>query len=203
MTGAVTIANYGYDASGRLAQVERAASRERRVVERHEYDTEGRKRKTVYLDVDQTHANTSVFAVEGGGGYSALGAVTCVFLYNTRERPVELIFRDGTQGELSRVEFVYDEAGHLVEETQRRSEDLAIEVFVRTLHRYDTSGRRVERRSFFPPLASESTTFVYNEHGDQIAETSESDECDHELDSDGRLSPNPTLRRVNWSEVRF
>jgi hypothetical protein len=147
-------------------------------------------------------------------------------LYNARDQPTELLFHDSAGRPLSRVEFLYDEAGNLLEESQTRSADmLPAEILTvmkpaqlnavralfgaggppeRRLHRYDTRGRRIETcSSGFGPLGRDLKTMAYNDRGDQIEEISEFDQREYSIDDDGRLTSSPTEPSVRRSEARF
>jgi YD repeat-containing protein len=142
-----------------------------------------------------------------------------------RVSSISVLFHDTAGRQLSRVEFRYDEAGHMVEETETNSEDaLPPEMLaalnqaqlqtVRTLfsaggkpvqrtHRYDGQGRRVETRSGIGPLGGDCKIVTYNDNRDQILEVCEHVGRDFGIDDEGRLTDAPTRERVSRSEARF
>jgi hypothetical protein len=227
-TGPVDIRLYNYDSSGRLESVVvRDHDEGERVVETYEYDDTGRKTKTIHVAmVSQRPEVHYVWEVEGTDcAYSAPGAVTISTLYNAREQPIELVF-DGEAGRvLSRVQFAYDDVGHLVEEAQTIAETLPPEMWTdmipaeleavrtlvdangtstRRLHRYDAQGRRTETRSsLFGPLGQERKTMVYNDYGDLIEESWWEKQLEYRIDDLGRLLENPTEHRESRSETRY
>ena len=184
---------YEYDDSGRLSRIiERTEGGSDRVVESYDYSSYGRKTKTQCVDLTSQRRNTHYsFGVEGTDTcYSAPGAATLTTLYNEREQPIEVVFCDVTGRRLSGVEFLYDTAGNLVDESQTTAvEALPAEMTaslnqaqletVRALcgaammHRYDEQGHRVETRSRLGSIGGDIKTMTYNEHGDQIGEVNE------------------------------
>ena len=74
----------------------------------------------------------------------------------------------------------------------------------RRAHRYDARGHRIETHtSMFGTLGRDSKTMTYNDHGDQIEEISEYEQCDWNIDDQGRLSDSPNRGSVSRSEARF
>jgi hypothetical protein len=214
---------YEYDDSGRLSRIiERTEGGNDRVVESYDYSSYGRKTKTQCVDLTSQRRNTHYsFGVEGTDTcYSAPGAATLTTLYNEREQPIEVVFCDVTGRRLSRVEFLYDTAGNLVDESQTTAvEALPAEMTaslnqaqletVRALcgaammHRYDEQGHRVETRSRLGSIGGDIKTMTYNEHGDQIGEVNEREERNYTLDEEGRISDSPTREIATRSEARF
>lgn len=227
--GAVEVQRHEYDAEGRLVRlVASAANGSDRVAESYDYDAQGRKKTTVYVDPAVQRADTAYFwSVEGtDASYSAPGATTVTTLHNNRDQPIELLFGDMAGRTLSRVEFVYDEAGHLLEEAQTRLADVlpsetvskmdpAQLEAIRTLlgvggeptrrrHRYDGRGHRIETSSsLFGPLGQDRKTMTYNDHGDLIRELSEDEHREYDIDDEGRLSEKPNSANTSRSEARF
>ena len=223
----VPVQHYEYDSVGRLVRlVARTEDGLDRLAESYEYDATGRKRKTFYVDLTMQGLATH-YCFEGSDyGYSAPGAVTLTTLHNTRDQPIEVLFHDKAGRTLSRVEFVYDEAGHLLEEAQtiiaeRLLPEMRTEVNpaqteamrallgaggvpVRCLHRYDAQGRRIETRTaVFGALGRYWKSMAYNDHGDQSEEISEHEQRECTIDDDGRLLESPAGPSVSRSEVRF
>lgn len=224
--GVATVSFYAYDDAGRLLGVS-AGDGGDRSVETYEYDASGRKRKTLHVDVTAQRADTCYsWGVEGtDAAYSAPGTASLTTLYNERDQPAQLLFRDLAGRELKRVEFRYDEAGQLVEEAQTSSEEVlpaetmtslnaaqlqAVRGFfgaggepIRRTHAYDEHGRRVETRSNIGPLGSDRKTVTYNEHGDPLEELHESEEREYGIDEEGRIVDNPSQAHASRSEARF
>ena len=218
---------YEYDTTGRLARlIARAKDGGERVAEAYAYNMAGQKKKTLYVDLTTQPLNTHcAWAVEGtDSSYSAPGAATLTTVYDEHGHPTELLFHDVAGRLLSRVEFRYDEAGHLVEEAQTNAEEtLPPELLtqlnaaqletvrtlfgaaepLRRLHRYDEQGRRIETRSQLGPLGKSRKAVAYNDHGDQIEEVFEHEEREYGVDEQGRLSDSPTKERVTRSEARL
>jgi YD repeat-containing protein len=225
--GPVDVQRYEYDAAGRLVRlVARAQDGHDRIAETYEYDATGRKRKTLYVDLAAQRPDTHYsWGVEGTDcSYSAPGAATLTTSHNTRDQPTELLFHDTGGRPLSRVEFVYDEAGHLLEEAQTMEAEMlppgmlagmspthldAMRALLaagtlRRQHRYDARGHRIETSSsLFGPLGRDRRTMAYNNLGDQIEEISEDEHRDYSIDDQGRLSDSPTKESVSRSEARF
>ena len=119
--GRVDFQRYEYDSAGRLMRiVAQAPDGSERIAESYEYDATGRKEKTFHVDLAGQSSDTMyLWGVEGSDcGYSAPGAATLTTLHNTRDQPTEVLFSDKGGRILSRVEFMYDGMGHLVEEAQ-------------------------------------------------------------------------------------
>ena len=223
-TGVVTLQLYDYDTAGRLIRViARPEGGADRVVESYEYDAAGRKRKTFYVDLAAQRPDTQYYwEVEGtDSSYFAPGAATLTTLHNEREQPTALLFHDSAGCLVSRVDFVYDQAGNMVEEVQTNAAETlppamvtslnqaqlatvrALFGSIRRIHSYDRQGRRVGTRGGIGPLGGHSKTVAYNEHGDQIEEVLEHDQREHSIDDEGRLSDTATRESVSWSEARF
>lgn len=224
----VSLQIYEYDPEGRLVRVlGRSENAEDRIAESYEYDHDGRRKKTFYVDVASQRADTLYsFGVEGtDAAYSAPGVTTLTTLYNEREQPIQLVFRDATGDLLKRVEFSYDADANLIQETQTNVADmLPPDAFtamnpaqleaVRAvlggagepichMHRYDRNGRRIESRWRMGLLGGDVKTTVYNDHGDEIAEVSEQETREYGIDDEGRLADVPTRESVHQSEARF
>jgi hypothetical protein len=125
--GLVDLLFYDYDTAGRLARVTvRPMGGGDRIAESYEYDSAGRKKKTLYVDLAAQRPNTQyAWGVEGtDSSYSAPGAATLTTLYNGREQPTDLLFYDEAGRLLSRVEFRYDRDGNLVEEAQTNAAEI-------------------------------------------------------------------------------
>ncbi|MFY9726977.1 MAG: hypothetical protein WB579_16380 [Bryobacteraceae bacterium] len=219
---------YEYDTPGRLIRVlARSQGGGDRIVESYAYSETGGKKKTLHVDVAAQRPDTHyAWGVEGtDSAYSAPGAATLETRYNERDQPTDVFFRNTAGRLLSRVEFHYDEAGHMVEEVQTNGEEaLPPEMLaslnqtqletVRALfgaggkpiqrtHRYDGQGRRAETRSRIGPLGGDSKTTSYNDHGDQIREVHEHEAREYGIDDEGRLADTPTRESVSRSEARF
>jgi hypothetical protein len=220
---------YEYDSAGRLVAIRTEKMTGLVDVQRYEYDVQGRKRKTLYVDVAAQRPNTHYsWGVDGTDAtYSAPGAATVTTLHNTRDQPIELLFCDSAGRTLSRVEFVYDEVGHLLEEAQTNVAELLppdvvsgmnpaeLEAMhallgigggdsVRRVHHYNGQGHRIETSSsLFGPLGRERNTMAYNDHGDLISKVTEFERRDYSIDDQGRLSESPATESASRSEARF
>lgn len=219
---------YEYGAGDRLTRViVRDREGRQRVAETYTYDGVGRKTKTLHVDLDSQRPDTHYgWGVEGTDAcYSAPGAASVTTVYDEHERPRELLFRDATGELLSRVDFVYDAAGNLVEEAQSNCERvLPAEMLgqfnadqlraVRSLfgageepnrrtHKYDERGCRIESCARLGGLAVDRTTSSYNEYGDKIAENSEHEDREYGLSESGELSAEPVRRNSSRGEHRI
>jgi hypothetical protein len=225
--GPVDVQSCEYSTAGQLVRViARPNGNGDRITESYDYDTAGRKMKTVYIDLPALRPDTHyLMGVEGSdSSYGAPGAATVTTMYNQREQPIDLHFYDEAGRLLSRVEFKYDRDANLVEEAQTKSGEMFSGTFagmneaqletvrallgaggepITRMHRYDELGRRVETRSRIDPLSEDKTTRAYNDHGDQIEEISEHNQRDYGIDDDGRLSDSPTSERLTRSEACF
>lgn len=94
-----------------------------------------------------------------------------------------MLFHNEAGRRLSRVEFRYDDTGHLVEEAQINEQDALPAEMLASLnpmqmsairasfngsprtHRYDGKGRRIETRTRMGPFMSETKTMAYNDYG--------------------------------------
>jgi hypothetical protein len=218
---------YEYDNVGRLLRVFARNGDGDHTAETYEYDPSGHKRKTLHVDVTAQRANTHyAWGVEGtDSAYSAPGAASLTTIYNHRDQPAQLLFRDLAGRELSRVEFRYDDAGQLMEEAQTNSEEVfppemlaglnsaqvqtvrglfgAGGYSIRRTHAYDEQGRRVETLSNIGPLGLDRKTIAYNEHRDPLVEVNEHEEREYAIDEEGRIADSPTRANVIRSEARF
>ena len=216
-----------YDSEGRLLRVLAGAEDgPEHLVESYEYDAGGARTRTVHVDAAAQPPNT-FYAVEGTDAfYSAPGAARVVTVYDIREQPAGMRFFDQDGRLLTSVDFIYDEAGQLIEEAQRRTLDVLppdalarmnaaqLETLGRLLgvgdepsrrrHRYDPLGRRIETRAAsFGPLGEDVKSVAYNDHGDPIEEISEHDAQEYELNDGGQLSAIGGKRTRSRSEARF
>jgi YD repeat-containing protein len=225
--GVTELSFYEYDNAGRLLRVFARNEDGDRTVETYEYDASGRKSKTLHVDVAAQRPDTLyAWGVEGSeNAYSAPGAATLTTTYNHRDQPAQLSFRNLAGRELSRVEFRYDDAGHLMEEAKTSSEEVlppeilaslnpaqlqtvraffgAGEEPIRRTYAYDDQGRRVETRSNIGPLGSDRKTVTYNEYGDPLVEVHEHEQRECAIDEAGRIVESPTPENVSRSEARF
>jgi YD repeat-containing protein len=216
---------YEYDNAGRLVRVFDRNGDGDRTVETYEYDGSGRKSKTLHADVAAQRSNMH-YGVEGtDSAYSAPGAASVTTIYNHRDQPAQLLFRDPAGRELSRVEFRYDDAGQLIEEAQTSSEEVLPREMLASLnpaqlqavrglfglggdstrrtHGYDEHGRRVETRSNIGLLGRDRKTVTYNEHGDPLVQVFEHEEREYGMDEEGRIADSPTRTNVSRSETRL
>lgn len=219
---------YEYDSAGRLARgITRGKDGSERVTESYSYDSAGRKKKTLHVDLAAQRPGAGYFwAVEGtDSSYSAPGTATVTTVFDDRDRPVGLLLADVEDRFLTQVEFRYDEAGNLVEEATTNTEQTLPPAWVkemtpaqletmrallgiagepvRRLHRYDQHGRRIETRSPTGPLGENRKTVTYNELGDQAEEIVESTYFERGFDQEGRFSDQPTSEKVTRTEARF
>jgi len=216
-----------YDASGRLLRiVEGDRVGHERVAETYEYSASGSRTKVTLVDPAKNQSAVMGWAVDGSDAfYSAPGAVSLRTVYDERDRVTEFLFLDDNGQTLARVEFLYDAAGHLVEEAHTQLELLpaamiatlkpeevnALRALIggdgvvsRRLHTYDANGRRIETvASLFGPLGRDRQTMAYNEHGDRVEERSESEERPMNIDDEGRLTDDPAAATTSVSEARF
>jgi YD repeat-containing protein len=219
---------YEHDDIGRLVRVI-AHSHEGsdRIAESYEYDVAGQKKKTVHLDpVAQRPESQHWCGVEVANGlYSARGATTVTTLYNERDQPTDLLFHDGADRLLSRVEFRYDGDGNMVEDAQSNLAELLSPEMIaslneaqmeamrellgkpghprRRIHCYDEQGRRIETRSPMGPLGEGRNTVAYNDHDDLIQEVVEEEDREFGMDEAGQLSDAPSKVHTSRSESRL
>jgi len=218
-SGPTSLRRYEYDEAGRLARLLlRDPDGGERVLESCDYDAQGRKTKIFF-------AHESVgYGVEGSKEfYSAPNATTIITVYNGADRPAELLFRDAAGALLSRVDFRYDEFGHLIQESQTISEsplppnvleqlnpaqreavrELLGNEAVQSIHRYYSFGRRIE--TVFSPFGQLSTRRVsmgYNEYGDLSQEITEREQRDFGFKEEGGPLESGPIQRSR-SELRF
>ena len=226
-TGSAMVRRHEYDASGRLLRiVERDRAGQERVAETYEYSASGGRTKVTLVDPSTNRSAVMAWGVDGSDAYySAPGAVSLRTVYDDRDLVTELLFLDDRGATLARVEFLYDAAGHLMEEahtqlellsaamigTMKPAEVNALRALMggeggvsRRLHAYDAKGRRIETvSSLFGPLGRERQTMAYNEHGDRIEEKHESEHRQMNIDDEGRLNDDPAGATTNVSEARF
>jgi YD repeat-containing protein len=226
--GSSFASTYEYDDAGRLIEVFAGSeSGPKLLAETYRYDDSRRKTKTLHVQPSQVNPDV-IFCcgVEGSdSSYSAPGTSKVVIRFDDRQRPAELLFLGCEEQILSRVEFRYDQHGHLVEETrQSLGESLppainakfneaqltAIRKLlggargpIQRTHRYDNHGRRVETHLYMGDLGEDKDTVTYNDRGDPIAEVHESVEREYGMDDEGRLSEQPLKERSTWSETRI
>jgi hypothetical protein len=224
--GLAGVTLHEYDTSNRLGRVlYQPQGREARTVEIYEYSITGCKKKTHFTDPAAERPITA-WGIEGtDAAYGAQGAVTLTTQYNERDQPTEVLFLDSAGCQVSRVELRYDQAGHMVEESQTHADEtLPAEMlaslneeqretvralfgsggkFVSRTHRYDSRGHRVETRFGMGPLGGDVKTLAYNDHGDVILEIEVRQEREFGLDDRGRLSETPTKERLVRSEARI
>jgi YD repeat-containing protein len=227
--GPVTRRRYEYDDAGRLARIwSRTADAGEVLTTSCEYDPGGLKRKTVFIDRSaQREDVTFTWGVEGTDTFvSAPGATSMTTSYNERDQPVEVLFRDDGEDDVTRVVFTYDENGNLVEEAQTQeslwppAEILAdanpaqldtlrtllgtANAPIRRWHRYDERNRRIETQaSLYGPIGRDRKTIAYNDHDDVIADLWESDHREFSVDDDGGLVEKAGSESATRSEARF
>jgi YD repeat-containing protein len=215
-----------YDGGGRLLRiVERDRDGRERVAEVYEYGAAGTRTKIVTVDAAAAGASVTAWAVDGTDAfYSTPGTASVRTVYDASGRTSELLFLDAGGRTLGRVEFLYDAAGHLVEETFTRDDPLAGMIdggnpaemsalrallggqggVSRRLHTYDANGRRVETvSSVFGPLGRERQTMAYNERGDRVEDVCESENRQMNFDAEGRLVDDPSGATTSRSEARI
>jgi hypothetical protein len=222
----VTIRRHTYDSQGRLSSVQAHANDSERTTEQYDYDSQGCKRKTQFIDIANQQPNTNyAWRIEGTESlYAAPGTAKIMTVYDLRNRPIEVLFYDAGDHLLARVALSYAPDGNLIEELQTREPDAFAALFanvpgaptdaarallqniaepVRITHRYDDGGRRVETRTQFGLLSEQVSTRTYNEHGDVTTETHEDHSRDYGLDQHGQPSATPGTERESRSEARF
>jgi hypothetical protein len=226
VTEPASVKRHEYDVAGRLIRtVILKPDGQERVDESYEYDATGQKTKTHYIDLAAQSPNMMyAFGVEGTDcSFSAPGAATLITRYNLRGQPAELLFHDRSGRALSRVEFLYDAAGNLVEETQTVTKDtLPPELLaqmnpaqlegmlavlgnpMRRRHRYDPQGRRTDTQSStFGKMGQDTKTMAYNEHGDLVEETRVGQHSEYTFDHEGKWSEVAGKDGATASEARF
>jgi YD repeat-containing protein len=215
---------YEYDAAGRpTRQLSHDADGRERTIEICTYAAEGRKTKNHFIDLAAQSPNTHYsLGVEGSKtSYSAPNAASLTTAYDQSGRPTTVLFHDGAGALLGQVDLLYDESGHLIEESQTHvvspfssfEEQLnsaqreALRSLLsgptsRRIHRYDKLGRCIETQSStFGPLGSHRETMDYNQYGDLIAQTSEDENREYGFDEEGHLADRPA--KQHRSEARF
>lgn len=200
---------YEYDSLGRLArQFSRDASGAEHNVDTYSYDSAGRLTKIHHAPRAANYGHS----VDGSKTfYSGPNAATITTHYDDAGCPAGLLFHDSEGALTSRVDFLYDGAGNLIEEAQTHTVSLfashlhelppeqrtAIDSVLagpinRSRHRYDALGRRIQTlRSLFGSLGNERVTMEYNEFGDLIAQTSEHESREYGVDEQGQLVDRP------------
>ena len=215
---------FQYDSEGRVSRVLVCGTDTgEQIAETYSYDEAGRKTKIIHADLSAQHADMNyVWGVEGmdTGWYGAPGAATITTTYDENDRPTALLFHDAAGLPLSRVEFLYDGAGNLIEETQIREEPglspkmiarlnpaqrLAFLDLARTqrFHRYNDRSRRIETVFRLGKLSTERQTTTYNEQGGVAEEASEQEGQEYGLDEEGLLWDKPGSKKVDWHANRF
>jgi|tagenome__1003787_1003787.scaffolds.fasta_scaffold20864264_2 YD repeat-containing protein len=225
-TGSPMVRRHEYDETGRLLRiVERGQDGHDHVAETHAYGAMGVRTKTTAINPATDRAGFMSWAVDGTDvSYSAPGATALTTIYDARSLVTEALLLDAGGGTLGRVEFRYDDAGHLVEETFSRDDPLAgmadamnpaeanaLRALLggeggvsRRLYTYDANGRRIGTvSSLCGPLGRERRTMAYNQRGDQVEDISESDERHMNIDDDGHLIDDPTGATTSRSEARI
>ena len=213
-----------HDHAGRLKrQLSRDAAGHERTVETYSYDADGRKTKTHFVDLAAQHPNTNYsWGIEGSKAfYSAPNTARVTTAYDHAGRPKVVLFHDAAGALVSQLDLLYDESGHLIEESQTHVESpfssfeeqlnpaqrealrgLLSGPIARRVHRYDALGRCVETHSTtFGRLGNHRETMDYNQHGDVIAQTSEDENREYGFDDEGRLADRPATQ--HRSEARF
>jgi hypothetical protein len=206
----IQIGLYEYDLADRLARsFTRDPDGRERTIDTHSDNGAGLKTKTHFVDLARQSA-ISNWSVEGSKiFYPAQNAAKLTTAYNVAGLPTEVLFHDVNDALISRVDLIYDDAGHLIEESQTQSrlpfpnidelppeQRAAVQALLggptsRHVHRYDEAGRRIETQSsLFGSLGSGRETFAYNEHGDMISQVSEHDSREYGWNEQG-LSDKP------------
>jgi hypothetical protein len=220
---------YRYDKLGRLdAVVINAASGEETISETYRYD-EGTKRKFQKLSSPPAGVSAPcLYGVGVEGSTSAYpapgGAAIIMTVFDESDRPVELQFQADTGRVLRRIVLRYDEAGNLLEETQKTQSDISMDDLpmpgqitepqldaMRRLmgegwtrsYTYDELGRLVEDRTSTGSLGGEWTTLTYNQQGDRATETSHRSFARVDIQEDGTLVRNPEVTPMHHNELRY
>jgi hypothetical protein len=235
-TGLLASTRYEYDPGGRLVRLVVTDQRGATCVpETYQYGDRGEKKKTFHVGVllqDEKVATALAagswsYGCEGtDAAYSAPGAATVTTQYNTAEQPTELLFSDSHGRPLSRVDFLYDDAGRLVEEAQIRFEPClppealegmspaqleAVRQLLgpgappsRRLHRYDSRGHRIET-SGSGLFGRDVTRVAYNDWGDPMEVTSEFDGRGdrYNIDDQGQVIGSAPQERLERTETRY
>jgi len=231
-TGSVSKNIYLYDQSGRLQRVvAKLTDGTEDTAEMFSYDDQ-RKTKTRYLTSTPRPAESLVmYAVEGSDvAISAPGATSLTTVYDDQDRPVETLLHDSQHRLLSRVTLRYDDAGHIVDESQTTETEVTIPPDMlaqlnpaqlqsmkmllgvgeegprwKRTHRYDAEGHRVETVDRLGAFRGEWKTMAYNEHGNLREEKSVRDSKELSIDDQGRVvePSEPSTRIRPMSEARF
>jgi YD repeat-containing protein len=86
----------------------------------------------------------------------------------------------------------------------REQREAVVALFTfRRHHRYDEQSRRIETSTIMAPKDIDRKTFAYNDHGDVIAEISESSHSEYDFGDEGTLTPKPDSSRSHRSETQF
>jgi YD repeat-containing protein len=217
--GQSTLWIYEYDSLGRLArQFRRDASGNEHNVDIYSYDSAGHMTK-VHRASQATNYGYSVDGSEAF--YSGPNAATITTHHDAAGRPTETLFHDADGALVSRVDFRYDNAGNLIEETQTRTtwpfpellskltpkqseiiQSVLSGPIKQCRHRYNALGQRIETlRSTFGSLASDRVTMQYNPHGDLAIETTRHQSREYGFDDQGQPVDRPGPHC--YSETRF
>lgn len=209
---------YEYDPLDRIVRkFSRDASGQEHTTDSYTYDARGCMTKIH----NAPRANHYGYSFDGKTFYSGPNAATITTVHDAAGRPAQMLFHDANGALVSRVDFQYDEAGNLIEETQNHTvspfaayfQELkpehcqAIESrlagpMTRSRHRYDALGRRTETlRTLFGSLGNERVTMEYNALGDLIAQISEDDSREYGADDAGQ--PVDRAGPHTYSETRF
>lgn len=145
--GSQSMIRYGYDAIGRLLEIESGNMGEKwsktfyryddngrliriisispdgkeNVSETYSYDEQGRKTKTFYvpsLPKGDTGTLISYSSEIIGSTFMAEGTTSISTLYNEKDHPAEMLFHDAQHRLMKKILFRYDAQGHVLEESQ-------------------------------------------------------------------------------------
>ncbi len=143
--------------------------------------------------------------------------ITC----DERQQPSEVLFRDANGNQVSRVLFVRDGAGRLMHEEQYFDQQMPSpfeevppearallaellrpsQAFVSIAYEYDQNGRLSSRTERMAALLEERTTFRYDDHGNPVEQTTESDTRTIGIDDEGRMRA--TSEDARKEQTRF
>jgi hypothetical protein len=188
-----------YDAAGRRASsVTFNADGTTRQTELCRYDAHGRKTKVVFLvSPENVAASCSTgacgihYAIEGTDfACSAPGATTSTTIYDERDLPSEVTFRDASENVVRRVVFSRNTDGRALSERMEfagSEAELLKPVFedspsFLTTHAYDGKGRRIETIRRMGKVSEERVTVRYDDFDNPIEQRSVDLSRDIQLD---------------------
>ena len=154
------LTSWAYDLRGRLASVTYQFGGTPNRTAGYEYDETGIARRFEPLDP----ACYLCLFEPTGAAYRIAGAVALATTFRSNGEVERACFLDASGGEVSRVDCVHDGTGRLVEEFQSGLPKGAL----RSTHRYDERGLRIETILVRDQHPVSSQTMRYNPQGDRV-----------------------------------